>query len=51
MFGVKDIKGAVDAMRSRGAELSEPMETPVCFMSFGKDPEGNPFMIHQRKEQ
>jgi hypothetical protein len=36
-------------MRTRGAELSDPMETPVCFMSFGKDPEGNAYIIHQRK--
>lgn len=49
MFGVRDITKAVDAMRKRGATLSDPMETPVCFMSFGKDNEGNPFMIHQRK--
>ena len=49
MFGVKDITKAVDSMRKRGAELSDPMETPVCFMSFGEDPEGNGFCIHQRK--
>ena len=50
MFGVKDINAALQAMRSRGAELSDPMETPVCFMSFGKDPEGNGFIVHQRKQ-
>ena len=49
MFSVADIHSAVKAMRERGAELSDPMETPVCFMSFGKDPEGNAFVVHQRK--
>lgn len=49
MFSVADAKAAVEEMRARGAELSDPMETPVCFMSFGQDPEGNRFIIHQRK--
>lgn len=51
MFSVADIKAAVESMRKRGAELSEPMESPVCFMSFGQDPEGNAFIVHQRKNQ
>jgi len=51
LFAVRDIHEAVSAMRERGADLSDPMETPVCFMSFGKDPEGNAFAIHQRKAQ
>ena len=49
MFSVEDAKAAFEAMRKRGAEISDPLETPVCFMSFGKDPEGNTFVIHQRK--
>ena len=49
MFAVRDIRAAIEEMRKRGAELSEPMETPVCFMSWGKDPEGNDFIVHQRK--
>jgi catechol 2,3-dioxygenase-like lactoylglutathione lyase family enzyme len=49
MFAVGDITEAVALYRSRGAELSDPSETPVCHMSFGADPDGNPFIIHQRK--
>ena len=49
MFAVPDAKKAVEHYRSRGVELSDVMEGPVCFMSFGSDPEGNRFMIHQRK--
>lgn len=49
LFGVKDIKAAVKLMRERGAQLSDAIETPVCFMAFGEDPEGNKFVVHQRK--
>jgi len=50
LFAVADINAAVAQMRKNGAELSDPMETPVCFMSFGKDPDGNEFAVHQRKK-
>ena len=49
LFAVRDINAAVALFRSRGAQLSDPFETPVCFMSFGQDPDGNMFGIHQRK--
>ncbi len=49
MFAVDDAKAAVDELRSRGVGLSDVMESPVCFMAFGQDPDGNGFIIHQRK--
>lgn len=49
MFAVPDIAEAVALFRSRGAQLSDPEETPVCFMSMGADPDGNGFIVHQRK--
>ena len=49
MFAVPDAKAAVEQLRARGAQLSDVMESRICFMSFGTDPEGNRFMIHQRK--
>src|SRR5580692_7011040 len=49
MFAVDDAKAAVEHYRSRGLQLSDVMESPVCFMSFGADPEGNAIIIHQRK--
>jgi predicted enzyme related to lactoylglutathione lyase len=49
MFAVDDIQADVAEFRKRGAGLSDPLETPVCFMSFGQDPDGNAFMVHQRK--
>jgi len=32
-----------------GVEASEVTETPVCFVCFAGDPEGNKFALHQRK--
>ena len=49
LFAVADINAAVARFRAQGATLGDPFETPVCFMSFGKDPDGNEFGIHQRK--
>ncbi|HZV78664.1 MAG TPA: VOC family protein [Candidatus Binatus sp.] len=51
MFAVPDIKAAVAEFRARGAELSDHLETGVCYMSFGEDPDGNAFVIHQRKNR
>lgn len=51
LFAVTDINAAVARFRSQGATLSDPFETPVCFLSFGKDPDGNEFGIHQRKNR
>ena len=50
MFAVDDIDKAVADLRDRGAALSDTIESSVCFMSFGSDPEGNSFVIHQRKK-
>jgi predicted enzyme related to lactoylglutathione lyase len=49
MFAVDDAQAAVEHYRGRGLQLSDVMESPVCFMSFGADPEGNAIIIHQRK--
>lgn len=54
MFAVDDAKAAVELYRSRGVEFMGEGdefvdETPICFMAFGKDSEGNSFIIHQRK--
>ena len=49
MFAVDDAKAAVEEYRSRGLGLSDVSESPVCFMAFGADPEGNSIIIHQRK--
>ena len=50
LFAVGDINAAVAQFRANGATLDDPFETPVCFMSFGEDVDGNHFGIHQRKK-
>jgi predicted enzyme related to lactoylglutathione lyase len=49
MFAVADAAAAVKQIRERGGTISDPEETRVCFMAFGRDPDGNAFIIHQRK--
>jgi predicted enzyme related to lactoylglutathione lyase len=49
MFAVDDIDAAVARFRKNGATLTDPVETLVCHMAFGKDPDGNGFVIHKRK--
>jgi predicted enzyme related to lactoylglutathione lyase len=49
MFKVGDAAATAARARERGAQVTEPMESPVCYMAFGSDPEGNRIIIHQRK--
>jgi predicted enzyme related to lactoylglutathione lyase len=51
MFSVGDAAGAAKQIRDRGGEMSEPFESPVCYMAMGKDVEGNPIIVHQKKER
>jgi predicted enzyme related to lactoylglutathione lyase len=52
MFAVDDIAAAAAAAKARGVKLHDDgkiAETRVCYMVFGEDPEGNSFILHQRK--
>lgn len=52
MFAVDDVPAAVAECRARGVEFTGDghiEETPACFMAFGKDTEGNGFILHHRK--
>jgi predicted enzyme related to lactoylglutathione lyase len=52
MFAVDDLKAAVAEYKSRGVPFEDDGaidESPVCFMAFATDPEGNTFILHQRK--
>jgi predicted enzyme related to lactoylglutathione lyase len=52
LFNVDDVKACVDELRGRGVALDDDgdiEETPVCYMAFGTDTEGNAFILHQRK--
>ncbi|HTX60134.1 MAG TPA: VOC family protein [Verrucomicrobiae bacterium] len=51
LFHVKDFRGAVEAAKALGATFDERQEeTPMCYMAFGTDPEGNTFILHKPKE-
>ena len=50
MFAVDDIRAAVATLTPRGVTFTGDVdESPVCFMAFAKDTEGNSFIVHQRK--
>ena len=50
MFAVDDVKAALDAIKGRGIDVTGHIEdTPVCFMGFAEDSEGNGFILHHRK--
>ncbi|MBC5823886.1 MAG: VOC family protein [Candidatus Eremiobacteraeota bacterium] len=53
MFRVPDIREAVEFYKGKGVGFEDGgdvMDTPMCFMAFGQDSEGNNFMLHQRKQ-
>lgn len=47
-FAVGDAGAAVEAIRKRGGTVGELIESRVCRMAFGADPDDNGFVIHQR---
>ncbi|MGD0473189.1 MAG: VOC family protein [Candidatus Velthaea sp.] len=52
MFAVDDLASAVAEFKKRGVAFEDDgaiEETPACFMAFAGDPEGNTFILHQRK--
>lgn len=50
-LAVDDIDAAAAACRRRRVRiLAGPIETGVCWMLFLEDPEGNPLVLHQRKD-
>jgi catechol 2,3-dioxygenase-like lactoylglutathione lyase family enzyme len=49
MFTVADARAAVELYNSRGANIPEPYDSPVCVMGMGKDPDNNGYIVHQRK--
>lgn len=47
---VPDLNAFRSELAGRGIEASELFETPVCWMSTVKDPDGNTIVLHQAKE-
>jgi predicted enzyme related to lactoylglutathione lyase len=48
-FAVPEVGAAIDLVKTLGGKAEDPDETPVCYMSFAEDSEGNRIMLHQRK--
>ncbi len=46
---VADMPAARKALAERGVASSEPHETPICFISVVRDPDGNQIWLHQSK--
>jgi predicted enzyme related to lactoylglutathione lyase len=52
LFAVEDLQGAVEKHKARGVKFDEDgkiEESPVCFMAFAQDSEGNNIILHQHK--
>jgi len=50
MFAVPNVHEAVTEFRRKGVTIDDHIEeSPVCFMAFAQDSEGNSFVLHQRK--
>jgi catechol 2,3-dioxygenase-like lactoylglutathione lyase family enzyme len=52
MFRVDDVASFVKAAVAKGVHFHGDGfvdETPVCHMAFGRDPDGNHFMVHKVK--
>ncbi len=46
---VPDMIATRAALLAKGVETNEPYETPLCFISGLKDPDGNSLLLHQAK--
>lgn len=50
-LAVADVREAVEELRQKGVTVvREPFDTPVCVMAIIADPDGNPILLHQRKD-
>ncbi len=50
-FAVGDIKKALEFLKSKKVKIVQELyEANVCFMAIVADPDGNQFMLHQRKD-
>ncbi len=52
MVAVDDLTSSVEKFKAQGVAFEQDgaiEETPVCFMAFAQDTEGNRFILHQRK--
>jgi predicted enzyme related to lactoylglutathione lyase len=48
-FEVDDLVAERERLVAAGVPITEMHETPICWVAFVTDPEGNKFGLHQRK--
>ena len=49
-FEVDNVDAEISRLKSKGVKVvMEPMDTPVCKFGIIHDPDGNPILIHKRK--
>ena len=48
-FEVENVAAERERLSAAGVPVTEVHDTPVCYVAFVTDPEGNRFGIHQRK--
>jgi predicted enzyme related to lactoylglutathione lyase len=46
---VTDMTAMREDLTKKGVESTDPFETPVCFISVVRDPDGNQLILHQSK--
>ena len=46
---IDDLPAMRERLLALGTEVSEPYETPICWISQLRDPDGNTITLHQRK--
>ena len=49
LFAVPDVEAAAALVNANGGKAQTPSESPVCYMAFGEDSEGNQIVLHKRK--
>ncbi len=50
-FEVDDVVAMRALLVERGVGVTDVHESPVCYFAFATDPDGNGFVIHQRKSE
>ena len=49
-FEVDNVDAEFKRLKEKGVDINEPFESPTCWASFAKDPDGNRFALHQLKK-
>lgn len=50
-FEVDDVTAAREKLVSNRVDVSDAYDFPTCTVCFAKDPDGNRFALHQRKQR